>query len=307
MNHVPLYSNLARHQIGRYLQAKYRFVLCDEFDSKGGRDRVSIRKFCKIWPVGKNGQGENSGSVGSRGDVDKHAYPGKSRSAKVILRYIHKQDGIESILAQDFVQNERLNRLIQNVVKSGQSNTISTLLAIDGLIGPKLNNGPQFEYKKYLENLKYSSSGEQGRYDREDDDLVKRTHVFAIRKVYKEVKNLQSDENVDSKLMHCVYQVMSSMLKESAGLELPKGPGIPLPDNVMKACSDVYWSNTSWEYFNRLVEILKSKIVVSTNNADSLTSNVEDGSAKKRKKEEQHEIFFFQFKVTWKTLVHQSR
>ncbi|GFR04739.1 uncharacterized protein TNCT_37901 [Trichonephila clavata] len=206
--------------------------------------------------------------------------------AKVILRYIHKQDGIESILAQDFVKNERLNRLIQNMVKSGQSNTISTLLAIDGLIGPKLNNGPQFEYKKYLETLKYSLSGEQGRYDRKEDDLVKRTHVFAIRKVYKELENLQSDENVDSKLMHCVYQVMSSMLKESAGLELPKGPGIPLPDNVLKACSDVYWSNTSWEYFNRLVEILKSKIVVSTNNADSLTSNVEDGSAKKRKKEE---------------------
>ncbi|GFR15176.1 uncharacterized protein TNCT_731881 [Trichonephila clavata] len=173
------------------------------------------------------------------------------------------------------------------VAKSGQSNTISNLLAIDGLIGPKLNNGPQFEYKKYLENLKYSFSGEQGRYDREEDDLVKKTHVFAIRKVYKELENLQSDENVDSKLMHCVYQVMSSMLKESAGLELPKGPGIPLPDNVLKACSDVYWSNTSWEYFNRLVEILKSKIVVSTNNADSFTSNVEDGLAKKRKKEEE--------------------
>ncbi|GFQ88171.1 uncharacterized protein TNCT_361811 [Trichonephila clavata] len=206
--------------------------------------------------------------------------------AKVIVRYIHKHDGIESILAQDFVKNEWLNRLIQNMVKSGQSNTISTLLAIDGLIGPKLNNGPQFESKKYLENLKYSLSGEQGRYDRGEDDLVKRTHVFAIRRVYKELENHQSDENVDSKLMNCVYQVMSSMLKVSAGLELPKGPGIPLPDNVLKACSDVYWSNTSWEYFNRLVEILKSKIVVLTNNADSSTSNVEDGSAKKRKKEE---------------------
>ncbi|GFR03806.1 uncharacterized protein TNCT_59511 [Trichonephila clavata] len=207
---------------------------------------------------------------------------------QVILRYIHKQDGIESILAQDFVKNERLNRLIQNMVKSGQSNTMSTLLAIDGLIGPKLNNGPQFEYKKYLENLKYSLSGEQGRYDREQDDLVKRVHVFAIRKVYQELENHLLDKLVDSKLMHCVYQVMSSILKESAGLELPKGPGIHLPDNVLKACSDVYWSNTTWEYFNSLVEILKSKIVVSTNNnnADSLTSNLEDGSAKKRKKEE---------------------
>ncbi|GFY55242.1 hypothetical protein TNIN_321871 [Trichonephila inaurata madagascariensis] len=84
--------------------------------------------------------------------------------------------------------------------------------------------------------------------------------------------------------MHCVYQVMNSMLKESAGLELPKGPGIPLPDNVMKACSGVYWSNTSWEYFNRLVEILKSKIVVSINNTDSSTSNAEDGSSKKEGK-----------------------
>ncbi|GFV92789.1 uncharacterized protein TNCV_2648601 [Trichonephila clavipes] len=80
--------------------------------------------------------------------------------AKVILRCTHKHD--ETILAQDFVKNERLNRL------SGQANTTSTLLAIDGLIGPKLNNGPQFEYKKYIENLKYSLSGEQGRYDREE-------------------------------------------------------------------------------------------------------------------------------------------
>ncbi|GFV82856.1 uncharacterized protein TNCV_1178711 [Trichonephila clavipes] len=202
--------------------------------------------------------------------------------AKVILRCTHKHD--EIILAQDFVKNERLNRLIQSMVKSGQANTISTLLAIDGLIGPKLNNGPQFEYKKYIENLKYSLSGEQGRYDWKEDDLVKRTHVCAARKVYKELENYESD--VDSKFMHCVYQVMSNILKKSAGLELPKGPGVTSPDNVMKACSDVYWSNTSWEYFNRLVEILKNKIVVSNNTADPSTSNVEDGLAKKRKKEE---------------------
>ncbi|GFV81418.1 uncharacterized protein TNCV_3210371 [Trichonephila clavipes] len=199
--------------------------------------------------------------------------------AKVILRCTHKHDGIESILAQDFVKNERLNRLIQNMVKNGQSNTISTLLAIDGLIGPKINNGPHFQYKKYLENLKYSLSGEQGRYDREEDDLVKRIHVCAIRKVYKELENYHLD--VDSKLMHCVYQIMNSILKESAGLELPKGPGIPLPDNVIKTCSEVYWANTSWEYFNRLVEILKSKIVVSRKNINSLTSNV--GESKKKK------------------------
>ncbi|GFW00135.1 DUF4817 domain-containing protein [Trichonephila clavipes] len=65
---------------------------------------------------------------------------------------------------------------------------------------------------------------------------------------------------------------MNSILKESTGLELPKGPGIPLPDNVMKACSDVYGANTSWEYFNRLVEFLKSKIVVSRKNIDSSTT-----------------------------------
>ncbi|GFY61737.1 uncharacterized protein TNIN_226431 [Trichonephila inaurata madagascariensis] len=153
--------------------------------------------------------------------------------AKVILRCTHNHD--EIILAQDFVRNERLNRLIQSMVKSGQANTISALLAIDGLIGPKLNNGPQFEYKKYLENLKYSLSGEQGRYDREEDDLFKRTHVCAVRKVYKELENYESD--VDSKFMHCVYQVMSNILKESAGLKLPEGPAF-LPKKLMKACSE---------------------------------------------------------------------
>ncbi|GFR05986.1 uncharacterized protein TNCT_130941 [Trichonephila clavata] len=178
--------------------------------------------------------------------------------AKVIQRWTQKYDGVESILAQDFVKNERLNKLIQTMVKSGQSNIISSLLAIDGLIGPKLNTGPHFDCKKYLQNLKYSLSGEPGRYDREEDDLVKRTHVCAIREVYKELENYQSD--IDSKLMYSVYQVMSHILKESAGLELPIGPGIPIPDNVMEACSNIYWANTSWEYFNSLVEILKSKI-----------------------------------------------
>ncbi|GFR06359.1 uncharacterized protein TNCT_415931 [Trichonephila clavata] len=178
--------------------------------------------------------------------------------AKVIQRWTQKYDGVESILAQDFVKNERLNKLIHTMVKSGQSNIISSLLAIDGLIGPKLNTGPHFDCKKYLQNLKYSLSGEPGRYDREEDDLVKRTHVCAIREVYKELENYQSD--IDSKLMYSVYQVMSHILKESAGLELPIGPGIPIPDNVMEACSNIYWANTSWEYFNSLVEILKSKI-----------------------------------------------
>ncbi|GFX70538.1 uncharacterized protein TNCV_875121 [Trichonephila clavipes] len=111
--------------------------------------------------------------------------------AMVILRCTNKHD--EIILAQDFVKNERLNRLIQSMVKSGQAHTISTLLAIDGFIGPKLNNEPQFEYKKYIENLKYSLSGEQGRYDREEDDVVKRTHVCAVPKVYKELQNYESD------------------------------------------------------------------------------------------------------------------
>ncbi|GFX70539.1 uncharacterized protein TNCV_875131 [Trichonephila clavipes] len=69
---------------------------------------------------------------------------------------------------------------------------------------------------------------------------------------------------------------MSNILKKSVGLELPKGPDVTLPDNVMKACSDVYWDNTSWEHFNRLVEILKNQIAVSNNTVDPST-RVEPG------------------------------
>ncbi|GFW00134.1 uncharacterized protein TNCV_3569211 [Trichonephila clavipes] len=47
--------------------------------------------------------------------------------AKAILRCAHNHDGIKSILAQNFVKNERLNRLIQNMVKNGQSTTPSVL------------------------------------------------------------------------------------------------------------------------------------------------------------------------------------
>ncbi|GFQ90062.1 hypothetical protein TNCT_113361 [Trichonephila clavata] len=77
---------------------------------------------------------------------------------------------------------------------------------------------------------------------------------------------------------------MSHILKESAKLELPIGPGIPIPDNVMEACSNIYWANTTWEYFNRLVEILKSKI--NTTNMDPTSNTDKNNLAKERKREE---------------------
>ncbi|GFU03431.1 uncharacterized protein NPIL_208501 [Nephila pilipes] len=141
------------------------------------------------------------------------------RVAQEMLRSAQKRDNVDKILALDCVQNEHLQKLIRLMCKSGHTNIIHTLLAIDGLGGSKLNNGPHFDCKKYVDNLKYGLSGEQGRYDREAGDLVKRTHVCAIRKIYQELDSCRSGELVDSKLM---YQVMCRVLNEYAYLKLPQ-------------------------------------------------------------------------------------
>ncbi|GFT26024.1 uncharacterized protein NPIL_16971 [Nephila pilipes] len=83
--------------------------------------------------------------------------------AQEMLRWTEKHDNVANLLAQDFVRNERLHKLIRLMCKSGHTNIIHTLLAIDGLGGSKLNNGPHFDCKKYVDNLKYGLSGEERR------------------------------------------------------------------------------------------------------------------------------------------------
>ncbi|GBN46871.1 hypothetical protein AVEN_82204-1 [Araneus ventricosus] len=113
--------------------------------------------------------------------------------AQELIRYANKQENIDALLAQDFVLNEKILKLIKSMCKNGHTNVAHALLAIDGL-GGKHNHVPNLEYKRYLENLRYGLSGEKGRYDREAHDDVKRAHVVAVRKVYQELDKHRSND-----------------------------------------------------------------------------------------------------------------
>ncbi|GBN19750.1 hypothetical protein AVEN_261820-1 [Araneus ventricosus] len=140
---------------------------------------------------------------------------------------------------------------------NGHANTTHALLAVDGLGGGKWTNGPHLDCKRYIENLKYGLSGEQGRFDRDADDDVKRVHAFAVRKVYEELDKHRSDGD---KLVNGVYRVMCKVLKDFAGMELPPVEETAWSEQVLEEAANVYKENIGEEVFKRFVKILKAKI-----------------------------------------------
>ena len=174
--------------------------------------------------------------------------------ARDLQHYCGKYEMVDTILAQDFIEQERLMKLVRYMSKNGHGNKAHALLAMDGLGGSKLNHGPNVEVKRYVANLQYGAT--PGRYDR--GTCWKQVHACAVRKVYDELEKRQHQD----KVALGVYQVMCIVLKEMAGIELPdlEMPGV-LPPDVLLACVDVYKTNVDMESFESLVKMLKTKIV----------------------------------------------
>ncbi|GBM48354.1 hypothetical protein AVEN_19158-1, partial [Araneus ventricosus] len=65
--------------------------------------------------------------------------------AEELMSCIDKQDLVDTWLAQDFVRNDKLQKLVKSLCKNGHANTTHALLAGDGLGGGKWTNGPHLD------------------------------------------------------------------------------------------------------------------------------------------------------------------
>lgn len=215
--------------------------------------------------------------------IQSHSTPVHPEVARELLRWVNKQEHVDALLAQDFVHNDKILKLIKSMSKSGHANIAHALLAMDGL-GGKLNHVPNTECKKYVENLKYSLSGEKGRYDREANDDVKRAHVFAVREVYRVLDKQRS--NVE-KLVDGVYQVMRLILKERGGIDLPDVEENAWSEQVLRDGVKVYKENMNDEYFERFVEMMKVKNatnILTNGHTNTCVSDEEESGPSKRQR-----------------------
>lgn len=183
--------------------------------------------------------------------------------AQHIKQLCPKYDSAEMILAQDFVATDKLAKLFRLIFKNKHENEAHFLLAMDGLGGQKLGNGPNAYAKNYHDNLRYGTT--PGLYDR--GNSWKRMHVCATRQVYltlgKEYGNC-----------HGMYQVMCQVLKEMAGIELLSTDTPVIPEELMDKCVEVYKAHMDDESFQALADTLKSKFTHTEN---------EEGTKRKHK------------------------
>ncbi|KAF8784052.1 Deoxyuridine 5'-triphosphate like protein [Argiope bruennichi] len=157
--------------------------------------------------------------------------------AKEILNSGIKDEDTEMTLAQDFVRNDKMIRLLKRMNRRNAE----AVCAIDGLAGTISSMGPFFDFKRYLENLRYSLDGSVGNFDDDSNGVWKRSHIAAVRKLYKRLNDaLPGDE----RLSPYVYQILRRVVLDVGGPELPDNSNeeMFLSEDFMKECIDLYKS-----------------------------------------------------------------
>ena len=123
----------------------------------------------------------------------------------------NNDDELQCILSQIFVRNEKLVRIVKNMAQQGLN--VNQILAVDGLSG-NITNGPNFEYKHYIGNLRFAKKGEpKCSFDEESD--FKRLHVQTVREMYE----MMQDTPVPSK--H-IYNILRKCFHQTVGINLPE-------------------------------------------------------------------------------------
>jgi hypothetical protein len=141
---------------------------------------------------------------------------------------------LENVLAQGFVKSDKLLEILQSV--SGKTD-VNRLLAVDGMMMANrahcvLGNGPNFEHRHYLGNLKISSVSERSSFDETPD--IKVRHVRAVRLVYAILKRA----GIEGDCSRHVYGVMQKLWKHIIHLPGPEAPEVPA--NVLLECQIAY-------------------------------------------------------------------
>lgn len=209
-------------------------------------------------------------------DLVQNCTPIHSQVAEEILNAGIKDDETEITLAQDFVRNERLVRLLKRISRR----KAEALLAIDGLVGTISFSGPAFDFKRYLENLRYSVDGSVGNFD---DGVIKGIHIFAVRQLYKKINDAIPGEE---RLSPYVYQVLRKVILDVGGPDLPlpsiMNEEMRMTDAFLKECVEMYLSHARKETVYHLISNLNIK-------SDKRERNEDDEPTKKRRVERETE------------------
>jgi hypothetical protein len=150
----------------------------------------------------------------------------------------------EYLLAQGFVRPDKLIRVLKSAAAAHAD--VERLLAVDGLMGT-LTDGPNFEVRHYLNNLKISTDSKRSIFDEEPDYRV--NHVRAVRHIYSILKT----GGITDVSGH-VYGVLQNLLKKFTNLP---GNGPEVSADVLDECRKAYESVMSEHDMFRVCQNLK--------------------------------------------------
>lgn len=175
------------------------------------------------------------------------------------IKPLVKQEPYKTVMAQDFIENEKLVKVLKHLVKNGHTHVVHTLLAMDGLTSSSHSklNGPNMDMKRYVENLKYGLSGREGLYDRETSDRLKRAHVHAVRQVY---HALPTDAQHANNMYYVLKKVLHMYTGGEQATEDVNKPAVVhnLDDETLEKGVRVYKANMG-DQFSEMMEVLKTK------------------------------------------------
>ncbi|KAG8155890.1 hypothetical protein JTE90_004217 [Oedothorax gibbosus] len=182
-----------------------------------------------------------------------HSHTPVNREVADILKPLVKQEQYQNALAQDFVENEKLVKIAKHLCKNDHTDVVHSVLAMDGMSGNKLSNGPTVDVKRYIENVKFSLSGCAGLYDREKEDELKRAHVFAVRQVYKALPS-------QAQRVNNVFHVLKKVLQEYTGEEWTvTSITHNLDESLLQKCVEIYKENMKDTDYRTMMKLLKAK------------------------------------------------
>lgn len=135
--------------------------------------------------------------------------PVHSKIAQELLKY--GDDEMACALSQVFVRNDKLVRIVKQLAQLDVN--MNEILAVDGLAG-NISNGPNFEYKHYIGNLRFADKGEpKSNFDEESE--FKRLHVQTVREMYRMMEGTPVPEkHIYDILRKCFYQTVGTNLPE---------------------------------------------------------------------------------------------
>lgn len=158
-------------------------------------------------------------------------------------------EDITNTLAQCFVKNEKLIRLLKPLTQHGVN--MNALLAVDGL-GGNITNGPNFEQKYYVGNLKYGNMLDPKTIF-DNDPEYKRLHVQTVRELYSALKDVPAPEKQ-------MYEIVRKCIEEMARVTLPEVDIMEeevMDKKVQAECGRLYMESMGKENIVSLAKSLK--------------------------------------------------